>query len=100
MDEYYHLFTNGNYVFRLCQKIFPCSMSTNLIRNAVYSVLDLVTLRKGIARQINNRTVLFPPRWFRYFESNYDSENYAFLEDQLKFGMHVIDIGAHIGLFS
>jgi len=63
-------------------------------------MLDIVTFKKGIRRKINNNTLRFPPRWSRYFESDYEADNYAFLEQQLKPGMHVIDIGAHIGLFS
>ena len=75
-------------------------MISSLVKNTVYSVLDILTMRKGIRRKINNSTLRFPPRWSRYFESDYESDNYAFLEQQLKPGMHVIDIGAHIGLFS
>lgn len=44
--------------------------------------------------------VRFPPRWSRYFLPEYESDNYTFLKNNLREGMHVIDIGAHIGLFS
>jgi FkbM family methyltransferase len=63
-------------------------------------VLDFLTLRKGITRRINNFKVRFPVRWIRYFPVDYEKENYAALKEYLKPGMDVIDIGAHIGLFS
>ncbi|NOT51429.1 MAG: FkbM family methyltransferase [Chitinophagaceae bacterium] len=75
-------------------------MSNSFLKNASYTVLDWVTLKKGIARRINDIKVRFPPRWMRYFPGDYEKENYAFLKQYLKPGMDVIDIGAHIGLFS
>jgi len=75
-------------------------MSNSFIKNAAYSILDAVTFGKGIARSINGFKVRFPARWVRYFPSDYEKENYAILKQHLKPGMDVIDIGAHIGLFS
>lgn len=75
-------------------------MSNSFIKNAAYSVLDAVTFGKGITRSINGFKVRFTPRWMRYFPSDYEKENYEVLKQQLKPGMDVIDIGAHIGLFS
>jgi FkbM family methyltransferase len=75
-------------------------MSNSFIRNAAYTLLDLVTLKKGIARNINGMKVRFPAKWSRYYPADYESENYTFLQQQVKTGMQIIDIGAHIGLFS
>lgn len=75
-------------------------MSNSILRNATYSVLDLVTFKKGIARNINGMKVRFPAKWSRYYPGDYEVENYTFLQQQVKTGMHIIDIGAHIGLFS
>jgi FkbM family methyltransferase len=75
-------------------------MSNPFIRNAAYTLLDLVTLKKGIARNINGMKVRFPAKWSRYYPADYESENYMFLQQQVKPGMQIIDIGAHIGLFS
>jgi FkbM family methyltransferase len=72
----------------------------SVLKNVFYTVLDLVTLKKGVPRTINNQLVRFPAKWSRYYESNYEEENYSFLQQQVKKGMQVIDIGAHIGLFS
>ncbi|MEI2755994.1 MAG: hypothetical protein V9F46_05990 [Chitinophagaceae bacterium] len=70
------------------------------IKNFVYSVLDLITFKKGISRNINGFKIRFTPQWSRYFPSDYEKENYACLKQQLKTGDQVIDIGAHIGHFS
>lgn len=75
-------------------------MSNSSVKNAIYSLLDVVTFKKGIPRRINNMKVRFNPRWMRYFPSDYERENYDVLKQHLKPGMDVIDIGAHIGLFS
>ena len=75
-------------------------MTNSFLKNTAYGVLDLITLKKGVARKINNRKIRFPAKWSRYYPGEYEPDNYGFLEQQLKPGMHVIDIGAHIGLFS
>jgi len=72
----------------------------SFLKSLYYTGLDILTLRKGVPRKINNHVVRFPARWSRYYESNYEEENYNFLQQQVKKGMHIIDIGAHIGLFS
>ncbi len=70
------------------------------IKEIVYSLVNLVTGNKGVQRTINNFKVRFPARWSRYYENNYEADNYLFLQSQVKPGMHLIDIGAHLGLFS
>jgi FkbM family methyltransferase len=72
----------------------------NVLKKSFYTLLNVVTLGKGVPRKINNMIVRFPARWSRYYESNYEQENYSFLQQQLKPGMQVLDIGAHLGLFS
>lgn len=71
-----------------------------LIKNSIYKAVDILTLNKGIARQINGFKILFPAKWSRYFESDYESENVAFIKESCKPGMTVLDIGAHLGLMS
>ncbi len=65
-----------------------------------YFILSLVTKRKGIQRTINNFKIRFPARWSRYYQSDYEADNYSFLKARVEPGMHIIDIGAHLGLFS
>lgn len=69
-------------------------------KNLIYFFLDVITLKKGVRRKINNHIIRFPAKWSRYYESNYEKENYTFLQQKIKPGMQIIDIGAHIGLFS
>ncbi len=75
-------------------------MINSFLRNTAYTILDWVTLKKGVTRTINNMKVRFPAKWSRYYENNYEAENYNFLKQQVKPGMHILDIGAHLGLFS
>ena len=62
--------------------------------------MNLVTGNKGIQRTINHFKVRFPVRWSRYYEPGYEADNYNFLREHVQSGMHIIDIGAHLGLFS
>lgn len=73
---------------------------SSFLKNSAYTLLDLVTLKKGVSRRINNIKIRFPARWSRYYESDYEAENYTFLQKQVKPGMDILDIGAHLGLFS
>lgn len=75
-------------------------MSTSFFKRVSYTVLDWATFGKGVARNINGMKVRFPARWSRYYENNYEADNYNFLKQQVKPEMHIIDIGAHLGLFS
>jgi FkbM family methyltransferase len=72
----------------------------NVIKRAAYFLLNLVTGNKGVRRTINRFKVRFPARWSRYYQSGYEEGNYNFLREKVKPGMHIIDIGAHLGLFS
>jgi FkbM family methyltransferase len=70
------------------------------LKDTIYGLTDLLTFNKGIPRKINNYTVRFPAKWARYFETDYEHENVAFLTKTCKKGMTVVDIGAHLGLMS
>jgi FkbM family methyltransferase len=74
--------------------------NTSMLKTLAYSLLDYSTGKKGICRTINGFKVRFPARWSRYYESDYEADNYSFLKHQLQPGDHVIDVGAHLGLFS
>jgi FkbM family methyltransferase len=71
-----------------------------LIKQLLYSILDVLSFGKGIKRNISGFSIYFPARWSRYFESDYEQENIAFLKAQVKPGDVVFDIGAHLGLMS
>ena len=71
-----------------------------MLKNLAYRLIDWIYLGKGVGRVINGKKIRFPAKWSRYYEANYESENYSFIRSYIKPGMHIIDIGAHIGLFS
>jgi FkbM family methyltransferase len=71
-----------------------------IIKNIIYSVVDLLTLGRGFKRNISGFELLFPAKWTRYFENNYEEENIKFLKKYCIPGSYVIDIGAHLGLLS
>lgn len=75
-------------------------MSASALKKTAYRILDMASFYKGLPRKINGMTIRFRAGWFRYFESDYEKENCAFLQRMLKPGMDIIDIGAHIGFFS
>lgn len=66
----------------------------------IYRLLDATTSHAGIKRMICGESLRFPVRWSRYYESDYEPETFRFFRKNLKPGDTVLDIGAHIGLFS
>lgn len=72
----------------------------SFIKNSIYALLDTLTFQKGFPAHINNYRILFPAKWARYFEKDYEQENIAFITKNCSPGMTVIDIGAHLGLLS
>ncbi|MBS1512374.1 MAG: FkbM family methyltransferase [Bacteroidetes bacterium] len=70
------------------------------MKELVYKIIDLFTLGTGLKKKFNGFPVKIPTRFINYFPSDYEKENYAFLKAQTKQGGVVLDIGAHIGLFS
>lgn len=63
-------------------------------------MIDLCTAGRGIKRVIGGEPVRFPARWSRYYESNYEQHTFNFLRAHCASGDTVMDIGAHLGLFS
>lgn len=74
-------------------------MST-FAKSLVYGAVEVVTGGRGVARTIGGESIRFPARFSRYYESDYEPETFRFFRERLKGGNVVIDIGAHIGLFS
>ena len=66
----------------------------------MYKLVDLLTFKKGLTRNINGFQLKLPARYVNYFPSDYERENFSFLKDHVKVGDTVLDVGAHIGLFS
>jgi len=70
------------------------------MKEAVYKILDLFTGNKGLRKTINGFSVKLPTRYINYFPADYERENFDFLRKHVHPGDNVLDIGAHIGLFS
>lgn len=70
------------------------------MKELIYKLLDVASLGRGLKRTINGHQLRLPTRYFKYFPSTYEAENFEFLAHSCKPGAVIIDIGAHIGLFS
>jgi FkbM family methyltransferase len=70
------------------------------IKNSIYDLVDLLTLFRGIPASINGESIRFAPRWSRYFAAAYEPQTFRFMKHHCPVGGTVIDLGAHIGLFS
>ena len=72
----------------------------SLLKETVYKIADAATLGRGINREISGEKVKFPLRWSRWYEKDYEPETFDFLRQNVKPGATVLDLGAHMGLFS
>jgi FkbM family methyltransferase len=72
----------------------------SMSRTVVYGAVDLCTGYRGVRRVISGEPIRFPARWCRYYPSVYEPEKFAFLRQHCRPGDTVLDIGAHIGLFT
>lgn len=66
----------------------------------IYNFLEKITFGKGLPKTVNGIKVKLPAKYIRYFPSNYEEENFSFLQTSIKKDSVVLDIGAHIGLFA
>ncbi|MFL5763457.1 MAG: FkbM family methyltransferase [Bacteroidia bacterium] len=71
-----------------------------LIKNTLYALADLLTFYKGIPRNVNGFKVRFAPKWSRFYESDYEKDTFDFFRNNIRKGDTILDIGAHIGLYS
>jgi len=70
------------------------------MKETIYKLIDFFTFGKGLKKEYHGYSVRLPTRYINYFPSGYESDNFNFLRQQCKPGDVVLDIGAHIGLFS
>lgn len=78
-------------------------MATSLIETSktiAYHALDFLVAGKGFERAIGGEKIRFPTRWARYYEADYEPNTFAFLRSVCREGDTILDLGAHIGLFS
>jgi tRNA G37 N-methylase Trm5 len=75
-------------------------MTTMINTKPIYSLLEKITFGQGLPKTVNGVKVKLPAKYIRYFPSDYEEENFSFLKSVCGDGAVVLDIGAHIGLFS
>lgn len=75
-------------------------MTTMINTKPIYSLLEKITFGQGLPKTVNGVKVKLPAKYIRYFPNNYESANFSFLKSVCCDGAVVLDIGAHIGLFS
>ncbi len=69
-----------------------------MIKEGIYKLLNIITLGRGIKRTFEGNDLRMPARFYKYFPEGYEKENFCFINNEVKKGMTVLDIGAHIGL--
>jgi FkbM family methyltransferase len=72
-----------------------------MIKEILYKIINFFTFGKGLKKTFNNtHSVRLPTRYVNYFPKDYEKENFDFIKSSVNDGGVVLDIGAHIGLFS
>jgi FkbM family methyltransferase len=69
-------------------------------KKVAYRVLDVVTMGNGVPVTINDFKLKLPTKYFRLFPADYEASSFEFFKKHAKPGATIIDIGAHIGLYS
>ena len=69
-------------------------------KKVAYSVIDVVTLGKGVSTRINGIKLKLPTKHFRLFPADYEQASFEFFKKHIKQGDTILDIGAHIGLYA
>jgi FkbM family methyltransferase len=70
------------------------------LRKMATNVLDFITLGRGMPAKVNGVRLKLPTHYYRLFPKNYEHLSFEFFKKHAKKGDTVLDIGAHIGLFS
>src|SRR5437879_13846628 len=72
----------------------------SLAKEIAYVALDVCTAWRGVPRLVGGEWISFPARWCRYYAADYEPATFTFLRAHCLEGATVLDVGAHIGLFS
>jgi FkbM family methyltransferase len=70
------------------------------LKDLYYYLLDIVTLKKGIQVPVNDYKIILPTGYHKYFPLYYELPNFLFFKKMCRPGMNILDIGAHVGLYS
>lgn len=68
-------------------------------KKLIYNTLDLLK-PGGFNKKIGNSSVKLAAKWYRYYNRPYETENIYFARDYIFPDDIVVDIGAHIGLYT
>jgi FkbM family methyltransferase len=70
------------------------------MKRMMYGILDVITRGQGVSRTISGERYRFPARWFRCYPPDYEPATFRFLRNRCRPGMTVVDVGAHLGVFT
>ena len=65
-----------------------------------YKILELLTMGRGLPVRFKDFRLKLPVKYFRLFPADYEQSSFKFFIRHAKPGDTVLDIGAHIGLYS
>lgn len=66
----------------------------------IYSFLESITFGHGLHKTVNGVRMKLPAKYIRHYPTDFKKENFAFFKSCCGEGATILDIGAHIGLFS
>jgi FkbM family methyltransferase len=78
----------------------PNNAVVRWLRPAYINALDLLTLRRGIPRTLNNEETIRVSVRYRSIDENYEPGVYQYLKKSVRPGDTVLDIGAHVGIYT
>jgi FkbM family methyltransferase len=70
------------------------------LKSTAYWLIDGAHGFAGVPRVINGEKIRFPARLSRFYPTQYDVPKTAFIRAHIRAGNTVLDLGAHIGLFT
>jgi FkbM family methyltransferase len=78
----------------------PSVTGKSVAKKVAYSAAELITLGRGIKRNISGVEIRLPPKFSRYYQPDYEKHTVDFINQNCKPGDTVFDLGAHLGLLS
>lgn len=70
------------------------------LRPGYEKLLNLLTMGRGVPRTINQDETIRVSASHRYLSEDYEPGAYAFLKQHIRRGDVVLDVGAHVGMYS
>lgn len=73
---------------------------TLFMKKMLYRFAEALVFKKGLTRIVDGQKIRFPVKYFRYYPKKFEPETTDFVLKNCKYGDTVIDIGAHMGLYT